>query len=136
MKNYKILFVLMAVMFSACFLGKVDKQKGIQFTEQLLNDLKNEDYSRIDSYYAASFSENEPTEKKIEKFKKLREVMGPMKSYELLEAKEKHDSDTSLNQLVLKYKVVCEKVTALQTFVIINDEGQLKIIFQNVENYN
>jgi hypothetical protein len=126
----------MAVMFSACFLGKVDKQKGIQFTEQLLNDLKNEDYSRIDSYYAASFSENEPTEKKIEKFKKLREVMGPMKSYELLEAKEKHDSDTSLNQLVLKYKVVCEKVTALQTFVIINDEGQLKIIFQNVENYN
>ncbi len=84
MKNYKILFVLMAVMFSACFLGKVDKQKGIQFTEQLLNDLKNEDYSRIDSYYAASFSENEPTEKKIEKFKKLREVMGPMKCYYLL----------------------------------------------------
>lgn len=136
MKSNKVLFLLMTVLFSACFLGKVDKEKGIQFANQLLDDLKKEDYSRIDSYYAASFSENEPTEKKIEKFKQLREVMGPMKSYELLEAKEKHDSDTSLNQLVLKYKVVCEKVTALQTFVIINDEGQLKIIFQNVQNFD
>ncbi|OQB60384.1 MAG: hypothetical protein BWX95_02291 [Bacteroidetes bacterium ADurb.Bin141] len=136
MKSNKVLFLLMTILFSACFLGKVDKEKGIQFANQLLDDLKKEDYSRIDSYYAASFSENEPTEKKIEKFKRLREVMGPMKSYELLEAKEKHDSDTSLNQLILKYKVVCEKVTALQTFVIINDEGQLKIIFQNVQNFD
>lgn len=126
----------MTVLFSACFLGKVDKEKGIQFANQLLDDLKKEDYSRIDSYYAASFSENEPTEKKIEKFKRLREVMGPMKSYELLETKEKHDSVSGLNQLILKYKVVCEKVTALQTFVIINDEGQLKIIFQNFENFD
>lgn len=136
MKSNKVLFLLMTVLFSACFLGKVDKEKGIQFANQLLDDLKKEDYSRIDSYYAASFSENEPTEKKIEKFKRLREVMGPMKSYELLETKEKHDSDTSLNQLILKYKVVCEKVTALQTLVIINDEGQLKIIFQNFENFD
>lgn len=136
MKSNKVLFLLMTILFSACFLGKVDKEKGIQFANQLLDDLKKEDYSRIDSYYAASFSENEPTEKKIEKFRRLREVMGPMKSYELLEAKEKHDSDTSLNQLILKYKVVCEKVTALQTFVIINDEGQLKIIFQNVQNFD
>lgn len=59
-----------------------------------------------------------------------------MKSYELLEAKEKHDSVSGLNQLILKYKVVCEKVTALQTLVIINDEGQLKIIFQNFENFD
>ncbi len=136
MKSNKVLFLLMTILFSACFLGKVDKEKGIQFANQLLDDLKKEDYSRIDSYYAASFSENEPTEKKIEKFRRLREVMGPMKSYELLEAKEKHDSDTSLNQLILKYKVVCEKVTALQTLVIINDEGQLKIIFQNFENFD
>ncbi len=136
MKSNKVLFLLMTVLFSACFLGKVDKEKGIQFANQLLDDLKKEDYSRIDSYYAASFSENEPTEKKIEKFKRLREVMGPMKSYELLETKEKHDSVSGLNQLILKYKVVCEKVTALQTLVIINDEGQLKIIFQNFENFD
>ncbi len=136
MKSNKVLFLLMTVLFSACFLGKVDKEKGIQFANQLLDDLKKEDYSRIDSYYAASFSENEPKEKKIEKFKRLREVMGPMKSYELLETKEKHDSVSGLNQLILKYKVVCEKVTALQTLVIINDEGQLKIIFQNFENFD
>lgn len=136
MKKFITPFLFVALVFTSCSLGKVDKQKGLALANQLLTDIKNEDYSRIDSYYAPAFSEEEPTEKKIEKYKRLRQAMGPMESFELLEAKEKHDSDTGLNQLILKYKVVCEKVTALQTFVIINDEGQLKIIFQNIQNYD
>jgi hypothetical protein len=51
-----------------------------------------------------------------------------------MSANEEYDSDKGLNQLTLKYKVFCEKVTLLQTFLFINDEGESKIIFQNVEN--
>jgi len=47
---------------------------------------------------------------------------------------EASDSDKGLNQLTLKYKVFCEKVAVVQTFLFINDEGNSKIIFQNIEN--
>ena len=102
--------------------------------EALLNDLKNENYNQLNNYYTASFNESEPLEQKIEKFKRLKETMGAIQSYELLSSKEVSDSDKGINQLELKYKVKCSKITVEETFLIINDEGNEKIIFQNIEN--
>lgn len=133
--NFKPFFLLLLLVVAAsCSLGKIDQQKGVDLTTQLLNDLKNENYSDIDKYYMDSFNASEPTETKIEKFKRLREAMGPIVSFEMLLAEVKKEPVSNVNQLHIKYKVVCAKVTALQTFILVNDEGQPKIIFQNVEN--
>ena len=102
--------------------------------ENLLTDLKNENYSSIDKYYTALANESEPVAKKTERFRQLKEITGGIKSFEFMNAKEEYDSDKGLNQLELKYKVICEKVTVVQTFLFINDEGTSKIIFQNIEN--
>jgi hypothetical protein len=134
MNSNKFFVPMIFLFFSACQLGKIDKSKAIELTTQLLSDLKQENYDRLDSYYMDSFNASEPSERKKEKFKRLREVMGPIQSIEMLEAIEEHDSVSGLMKLKIKYKVTCSKVTALQTFVIINDEGNLKIIFQNIEN--
>ena len=96
--------------------------------------MKNESYSSIEKYYSSSFNENEPQNQKVEKFKRLKETLGAIKSYELISVKENIDSDKGLNELQLKYKVTCERAVVEETYLVINDEGDEKIIFQNIEN--
>jgi hypothetical protein len=134
MKRSAIVYLCLAFLISSCGLGKVDKDKGIAVAEGLLNDLKTENYTDIDKYYMNSFNASEPLDRKVAKFKRLREVMGPIQSFQLKDAKEEYDSVKGINQLLLTYSLVCTKVTATQTFLIINDEGDMKIMFQNIEN--
>ena len=131
-----IIAISVALLFSitSCGLTKIDPSKAQTHIENLLNDLKGENYSAIDNYYTTSFNESEPLEKKKEKYNRLKEVMGPIESYELLSSTQKQDEQSNVAELELVYKVTCKRVTAKETFLIINDEGELKIIFQNIEN--
>ena len=61
-------------------------------------------------------------------------MTGSIQSYELISTKENYDSVKGINELELKYKVKCERLTVTYTFLVINDEGDEKIIFQNIEN--
>lgn len=126
---YSLLLLLIG-----CGLAKVDQSKSQAVAEGLMNDLIQENYSRLDSYYTASSNESEPQEKKIEKFKKLREVLGAIQSYELISARESTSSDDGGPKMELKYKMKCANVTVTHTLIIINDEGSHKITFQNFEN--
>ena len=126
------ILLLSLLFFSSCAL-KVDESEAKQKAESLLNDLKTENYADIDQYYSALSNESESHEQKIERFKQLRETTGPIQSFTLQAEKQQYDSDRGLNQLELKYKVVCEKTTVIQTFLFINDEGTSRIIFQNIE---
>ena len=129
---------IIALFFSITFLHscalKVNQTEARTMAENLLTDLKNENYSGIEKYYSALSNESEPLDKKTERFKQLKEVTGAIQSFEFMSAKEEYDSDKGFNQLELKYKVKCERTTIQQTFLFINDEGNSKIIFQNIEN--
>ena len=133
----KVIFIFLFFLFTAGITGcvnKVDKQKAQALVENLLNDLKNENYSSIDKYYTSTFNESEPQNQKAEKFKRLKETLGNIKLVELISSKETIDSDQGLNELELKYKVTCERAVVEETYLVINDEGDEKIIFQNIEN--
>jgi hypothetical protein len=117
-----------------CGLADVSKDKAQHLAESLLNDIKSENYNNLDNYYTASFNESEPQQIKVEKYNKLLKAMGKIQSYELIEAKENKDSDNGGPSIALKYKVKCERLTVVETFIIINDEGHHKISFQNIEN--
>ena len=131
MNKYSI-FIL-TLLLSACAV-KVDQSDAKRVAESLLNDIKEGNYDNIDQYYSDLSNESEPLETKKIRFRQLEEVTGRIKSFEFMNAKEEYDSDKGLNQLTLNYKVFCEKVTVVQTFLFINDEGKSKIIFQNIEN--
>lgn len=131
MKIFSVAILLL--MMSSCAL-KVDQQEAKSMAENLLTDLKNNNYEHIDKYYTDLSNESEPLDKKKERFEQLKTVTGPIQSFEFMDSKEQYDSDKGLNQLQLRYKVVCEKVTVQQTFLFINDEGRSRIIFQNIEN--
>ena len=131
MKIYAI--IIITFMLSSCAL-KVDQSDAKKVAESLLTDIMNDNYDNINNYYSDLSNESQPLEQKVLRFKQLQEVTGKIKSFEFMDAKEEYDNDKGLNQLTLKYKVFCEKVTVMQTFLFINDEGHSKIIFQNIEN--
>jgi hypothetical protein len=134
MKNFRVhIFAMIVFVFAGCA-TKVDQSKAKTLVENLLNDLKNENYSSLDKYYTSSFNESEPLNQKVEKYKRLKDTMGAIKSFELAGSKENYDSDRGINELELKYKVHCVRMVADESFLVINDEGDEKIIFQNIEN--
>ena len=134
MKSMKPLLLPVLLLLISCGLAAVDPDKAKAVAESLMNDLKREDYSKLDSYYTADSNESEPLEKKAEKFRKLREVLGPIQSYELLSSREEASSDHGGPKIELKYKMKCANTTVVHTLMIINDEGTHKITFQNFEN--
>lgn len=131
MKNllYPFLFFLLS-----CGLADIDLQKAHTVAEDLMNDLKNENYSDLDKYYTASFNESEPLEKKVEKYKRLKETLGAVQSYELISARQEGNIDKGGPLVELKYRMKCSKITVVHTLIIINDEGTHKITFQSFEN--
>jgi hypothetical protein len=129
-----IIAAAVSLLFLVSCANKVDEEKAKKLTSDYLNDVKNENYSDVNKYYTASFNESEPQETKIAKFNKLKEVTGPIQSFELISSKQNYNSDRGINELELKYKVKCTKLTVTETFLVINDEGDEKIIFQNIEN--
>ena len=132
MKSFIVLFSTI-LLFSACAL-KVNQTEARAMAENLLTDLKNENYTELDKYFTDLSNEGQSQEKKEERYKRLKDTTGAIKSFEFIDAKVEYDNEQHLNQLTLKYKVVCEKITVMQTFLFINDEGTSKIIFQNIEN--
>ena len=132
----KKLFILLSAVLpfiASCSLT-VDEQKAKLLIENLLNDLKNENFSALDNYYIPSFNESEPVDKKIEKYNGLKEITGPIQSYQFVSATEKYDDYTNIKFLELVYNVKGKKLTVKETFRVMNDAGDLKITYQNIEN--
>lgn len=129
-----LIFIFIASNFLTSCSLPVDEEKAKQLAGSLFTELKNENYSRLDEYYISSFNESEPLERKIEKHKKLSEVTGNIVSWELLSSEDKYDDYTNLKMRELVYKVNGTKLSVKHTIRIINDAGELKIVFQNIEN--
>ena len=125
----KIAAILILTIAVACNINKPDPKQAQVLAEQILDDIKNENYTALDKYYTTALNEGESLEKKIEKFKKLKEVLGVIESYTLNSVTE--NGDTEQPTIVLKYKLKCTKVNAEQIFTIIKDEGEYKIAAQN-----
>lgn len=133
MKKYIPFISILLLTLPSCSLT-VDQPKAKQLVESLLNDLKNENFADLDKYYISTFNESEPAEKKIEKYNRLKEVAGSIVSFEFVTAAEKYDNDTNIKFLELVYHVKGSRLTLKETFHVMNDAGDLKIFFQNIEN--
>ena len=130
----KLAVILLLVAAIGC-VNKVEPDKAKALVEKLLNDVKTDNYKDIDSYYTNSFNESEPQDKKIEKYKRLKEVMGALQSYSLIESKESK-SDDNVQSITLRYDLKYANVKGEGTFIVINDEGNIKITFQNIVSKN
>lgn len=132
----KKLFYFLLLFLVSCGWNNVDITKARAVAENFLSDQKNERYDGINEYFTPSFNESEPLEKKTEKLKRIKEVIGAIESYELADTKVTNNGLDDLPTAQLKYKVKYARAIAEQTFIIINDEGTHRITFQNIETKN
>lgn len=130
------LFYLLLLFLASCGWNKVDLTKARAVAERFLNDQKNERYEGINDYFTPSFNESEPLEKKTEKLKKIKNILGIIESFELADTKETSNGLDDVPTIQLRYKVKYARATAEQWFIIINDEGTHRITFQNIETKN
>ena len=128
----KLIYVLL-IAFVAYGCNKVEPDKAKELVENLLNDVKKENYKDLNKYYSDAFNDIESLEKKTEKYNKLHESLGSLQSFDLFDTKENHDSERG-NSVTLKYHLKFEKITVVGTFIVIKDDMSYKITFQNIEN--
>ena len=125
-------FYFLLLLFVSCAWTKVDPQKARAIAENYLTDQKNERYDDIDNYFTPSFNESEPQEQKVEKLKKIKDVLGAIESFELTDTKVTQRGLDDPSTVQLTYRVKYARGTAEQMFIIMNEEGKHKITFMNV----
>jgi hypothetical protein len=131
MKKLAVILLFVAI---GC-VNKVEPDKAKALVEKLLNDVKAENYKDIDSYYTNSFNDSEPKDKKIEKYKRLKDVMGSLQSFSMIESKESTSND-NVQSITLRYDLNYANVKGEGTFIVINDDGSIRITFQNIVSKN
>ena len=127
----KLFVVIIAVIFTACS-SEVDINVAKTKTSELLTLLQNHEYEKTEAYYADLFNESESIEKRIEKFNKIEETTGAMKSFEFIDATPKTMDERSV--LIVRYKVDCENLSLTHTFIMGMDEGDCKVLNHEMTN--
>lgn len=127
----KKLLLVLCIAFTACS-PQVDENTAKQKVSELLELLKNGQIDKAESYYSDSFNASESTEIRKKKFEQIEAASGPIKSFELISS-EKQVIDER-NILILKYKVVCERLTLNHNFIVAKEEGEHVILNHEISN--
>ncbi len=131
----KLLLILMTISLTACESEQLDQFKAEETIESLLQKINLEEYEKIPDYYTDSFNSGEPVETRTEKFKALRNAMGAKQSHELIETE--HEANfAEQSKLNLTYKIKYTRVTAIEKFSIVKEDGTYKIARHDIRTEN
>lgn len=130
----KLLFVITVITFASCSREKLELIKAKNVVESLIKTCDKEDYKNVSQYYSEAMLEGESEQVRTEKLKKLREVMGSVQSFDMVQSRDSIYND--FPALVLTYKVKHDYVVALEMFTVIIEKGEYRIAQQNVQSFN
>ena len=130
----KLLIVAIIFAFASCSSDKLDIAKAKETAEKCLTAIDKEDYTTvINEYYGSEFGSSQTPQELTDKFKKLKEVTGPMKSFEL-KASDNSTETMKESSATLTYSVKHERVTTSEIFIIVIESGKYKISSHNITN--
>lgn len=130
----KILIAAFALFLFSCAADKLDIAKARDTAEKCLTAIDKEDYAAVvNDYYSKELNGSQTQEELSAKFKKLKDVTGPMQSFEL------KSSDNSVEPLkesscTLTYVVKHERITTNEKFTIIEEDGKYRISQHEIRN--
>lgn len=124
MKKLFYLFVVILIACAGC--GKVDPNKAKALVQSLILKIDSGKYAETSNYYTDEFNEAESLDARIEKYKKLKEVLGDVQSMECISEKDSTDFDDRPT-VELIYKVKHTKLTSLEAFVVVSQNGDYKV---------
>jgi hypothetical protein len=127
-----LLALLFIFSLTSCAEKPLDEATAKKVVEALIDKTDKGDWEGIENFYTAEFNASETVEIKVQKLIRLRDTMGPVQSKELISATHVAEFGQP-QQVVLKYKVVHARVTAIETFTVQEDEGGYKVSAYSAE---
>ena len=131
MKAIKYIFLLMVLV--SCAEKPMDQEQAKKVVEELIMKTDAEDFDAVSQLYTAEFNSSEPMDVKKEKLLQLKKVLGDVKSMEFVSATHVAEFGQP-KKLVVEYKVLHSRITSIETFSVVEDEGGYKIASHSVKS--
>ncbi|HXB39698.1 MAG TPA: hypothetical protein VNZ49_04100 [Bacteroidia bacterium] len=129
-----IFIAAITLFFASCSLEKPNTEKAKQVVENCLKAIDKGDVKTVrEEYYTSEFVRAETEEQLAEKFKKLKEVTGAMKSFEMVQNAVQEETGEEASVL-LTYLVKHDRVTTREEFVVVVESGKHKISSHLISN--
>jgi hypothetical protein len=129
----KLLIAALAFALFSCSSEKMELPKAKEVAEACLNAIAKEDYAKVKGEYYSDALGAASADELDSKFKKLKDVMGEMQSFELTDSAVNNNSGEEPN-VILTYTVKHSKVTTTEKFVIIIEGSKYKIMMHDIRN--
>ncbi|MEP7265110.1 MAG: hypothetical protein ABI772_11460 [Bacteroidota bacterium] len=125
-------FLPFILLLAAC--STTPKVETAQFcVNGYLDALRKDDFEAADKFYSDSYGLSDEKEGRVEKMKKLQGVLGSVLTYQLKDSLIQADPGEP-GKVILTYEVKHRRVTTMEKYVVMNDEGNYRIVGQSVEN--
>ena len=123
----KLIITVVTILFASCSSNRLDTTQAQQAVENCLKAIDKGDVATVRSdYYTTEFVQTETEEQLKEKFKKLKEVTGDMKSFEMTQNAMQTETGEEACVLLI-YLVKHNRVTTKEEFVVVMESGKHKI---------
>jgi hypothetical protein len=129
----KKLFVGITVAIIACSgCGKVEPNKAKALVVSLIQKIDSGKYDQTSAYYTDEFNAGESLDVRVEKYKELKEAFGNVQTIDCISEKDSTDPDDR-PIIKLKYRVKHTKLTSLEAYSVVSQNGDYKVEQQDVE---
>jgi|SRR5581483_6661600 len=125
------LFIPVLLICSCSSFKHPDINESKKVAEALIQKENSGDYSKMSQYYTDDFNKAESPEVRAGKFGTLHDALGDYQSAECIKAVDSTDLN-DFPSVYLQYKVKHSKLTSVENFMVIREEGNLKVELHNI----
>lgn len=119
--------ILSTALICGCFaFGNLDHNKAKAAVEALIKAENTTDYKSTSQYYTDDFNSSETMDARTSKLEQMHDAFGDLTGMDLVTIKDTTDPN-ELKCVELIYKVKHTKLTSVEDFTVINDEGKYKV---------
>lgn len=124
MKKYIVIGFVLSIL--GCSEGKLDMPAAKEKVQSYISDVDKGNYEKISDYYTKDFTESEPLDKRIAKFKELKGIMGNVNQRLLIDSL--IDTLSLENPSIsLTYRLTHDQFSTVEEFVVVKESGDYKI---------
>jgi len=127
----KLFIVLCIVCVATWGCGHVDQTKAKALVVSLIQKIDSDKYDETSAYYTDEFNAGESLSVRIAKYKELQDAFGNVVSMQCISIKDSTDPDDR-PIVKLMYRVKHTKLTSLEAYSVVSQNGDYKIEEQDV----
>jgi hypothetical protein len=127
-----ILIILFVLGLVSCAEKPMDVEQAKKVVELLIRETDAGNYNALENLYSPAFNQSEPIDVKQKKLERLKDILGKVEQVEFINFTHVAEFGQP-KQIVLEYKIKHTKVTSIEKFTVIEEEGGYRVSSHSVE---